>query len=376
MCIFWSVKTENAIKTFSGVGCATATIFNEIINGVNSATPLLEFSGFKGFIFMFSQLKTEINSAVTGPEGTNIKNLNIKTETDKLTGLLGNYYSNWNTATVVSPVDGTTPIKSDVVKVLVPAKITEVIAAEIGVIKAMGEGINNLGVSVDKMKTASDLVAFEAGIDSITKSMTDVQVMLEDKDKLVNDDYNMGKYEGSMQSIAFIFTCVLAGVAIFWHVILLMTHFCKKCQNKCCRCSTKILMVSQAGIAAILCVLGLVVVILAAVTTNACVFTFEAYNDKTFLPKYATSINTTMGTYFTACAYPDATGNIQDAFGVSTGKPAFTETTIFSSGLTEFNDVYLTTYAGKTEPISITTFITLLTNGKAFTVNDFLTEPT
>jgi hypothetical protein len=165
MCILWSVKTENAVKTFSGVGCATATIFTEIINGVNLDTPLLEFSGFKGFNFMFAELKTEINSAVTGPEGTNIKNLNIKIETDKLTGLLGTYYSNWNTATVVSPVDGTTPIKSDVVKVLVPAKITEVIATEIGVIKAMGEGINNLGVSVDKMKTASDLVAFEAGID-------------------------------------------------------------------------------------------------------------------------------------------------------------------------------------------------------------------
>lgn len=376
MCILWTVKTENTIKTFSSVSCATATMFSELINGVLVTTPLLEFSGFKGFTFMFDEIKTEINTAITGPEGTNIKNALIKVETDKLTGLLGDYYTNWTSRTVLSPTDGSTAIRSDVVKSLLPAKITEVIATEIEVIKNMGQGINDLGVSVNKMKTPSELTSLNTGIDSIKKSMGDAQKMLEDKDKLVNEDYNMGKHEATMQSIAFIFTCVLAGFAIFWHVILFMTHFCKKCQNSCCRCLTKILMITKALLAAILCILGLLAVILAAVTTNVCVFTFEAYNDTAFLPKYATSINTTMGTYFTACAYPGATGDIQNAFGVSTGGPAFSDTTSFSKGLTEFNDVYTTTYASKTEPVTMTTFITLLTNGKSFATNDFLTSPT
>lgn len=88
-------------------------MFAEVTNGVNVSG--LEFSGFKGFKHIFAEFQSEITAATSGSEGTNVKNQAIKVETDKLTGLLGTFYTNWNAATVTSPVDGSN-IQSDSVK--------------------------------------------------------------------------------------------------------------------------------------------------------------------------------------------------------------------------------------------------------------------
>jgi len=69
-------------------------------------------------------------------------------------------------------------------------------------------------------------------------------------------------------------------------------------------------------------------------------------------------------------------GDIQKAFGPTTGAPAFGDVTSVTGGLTEFNDVYKVTYAGKTEPTTMTAYITLLTNHKSFSTNDFATTTT
>ena len=94
--------------------CGFTTIFTDIRYGVN-VVGNSQFAGLKGLSYIMTNTKTEMATTRSTTYASSIMLENAKDQGTTYTSSIGTYYNHWKTSTVTSPLDGTTPIKPDMI---------------------------------------------------------------------------------------------------------------------------------------------------------------------------------------------------------------------------------------------------------------------
>ena len=210
MLILWYTKFMTAINSIDIVYCGTATIFNSILNGINSSE--FQFAGFNGFKFIVQTALAEVDSTLSTSEALNIVNRDLPTTANALTPSLLTFYNNFKDYTVKDPVNGTTDLKSVSVESLT-TQIDSIIGIEYDKLTEIGTGISAGAVILNNMLNAAEYTDFKDGISGFITQFDSMKTMFTTYDTLIHTTVDLPGKKPIISTILNLGAFVMLGIA-------------------------------------------------------------------------------------------------------------------------------------------------------------------
>jgi hypothetical protein len=155
------LRTTEEIDTLL---CGFTTILTDIQYGVN-VVGNSQFAGLKGLSYIMTNTKTDMATTRLTTHANTIKGRNAKAQGTTYSNSLGTYHTNFQSSTVTSPLDGTTPIKPDLITDMT-SMINSAIGTESTIIASIATNQTDAAAVIDGVSIIPPTVwsTFEAGL--------------------------------------------------------------------------------------------------------------------------------------------------------------------------------------------------------------------
>lgn len=308
---FFFINAGKTVGSLKYMSCGLSMIHNDMTNGAKLKDGVF-FIGTNGVSF----LKGKINSALDEIVGKNqatlqeivdlgmdVKATTLRTKMNDIKAIYG------AAALTFTPVDGSGTAQATASTTLLKDSMPG-FELEVDTLKTAATDIHNA------MKQAADIAggagsSMKQNIDSGFKALEDVFKQLTDQLTNLRDTLLTVLDEEKIKTPAnfFIwgFCGIIGGFSIFLLVIIVLATFFDKC--KCLALSGgKFFMVIEMFFSIWINLIGVVVVLLAAVLVNLCYFINLALNDKAFVGDLSKELSDVLK----PCLYEDSSGNLKE----------------------------------------------------------------
>lgn len=231
------------IDSLDATKCGVESILNDISNGINyvsSSGTYSQYSGMKGYVYVFQQFLSNVDSTVADSNGYNIAAQAFNTQGTTMYNTLASYYSTYSSSTVTSPSDGSTNITPDSVTNLVSTISTD-IGTEYTNLNTYAANANTMagyvyGVSNGAASGTSTYATLKDGIDTAVTSFNSIYNTI---DNMNIKTESMTDHKAVMKFITYGIGIGVLALTIWFWISLIFTHKLHKCKC-CCECFGKI----------------------------------------------------------------------------------------------------------------------------------------
>lgn len=366
----WQAPLGTLVDKMPALNCGLSLVFGELLYGVENQ--YYTFAGIEGFNFLLSTARDEVAAVATMPYGQNILDRDIPSDYDLYETAQSNFYTAFKDKSFQNPVDRSTTITSGFISTL-HTDINKGIETERKDLKTIGKAIYSTAKLFVKFLNGDDLKGFTDGIDEVLKMIKNAKKGVVDMDKMIASDFNFQEQLDLANANLQYFVLGLAGIGLFWYLMLSVTHICKSCQGACCMCLEKCHLIFVSFMAFFCSLIGVMVLLLTVILCQVCVFQHQAYHDKGFVTSNIAKHSKDMEKYQLTCVFPDSSGKINDVI-TGGGGGQFNETMDIFNGLTEFKQNFEPVYGNVSDGLSITGTKDYLSETKVFTQYDFHQE--
>jgi len=371
--IGWIISMGTMIDSLDSTKCGVASIMNDIKNGVNYVSgsgTYSQFSGMKGYVYVFEEFLSNMDAQKTHTNGYQIAAQGLNTKATTAYDTLASYYNAYSSSTVTSPSDGSTSITPDSVTNLVSTISTD-IGTEYTTLKTYATKANTMGSTVYGVSNghASGTANYNTLSSGVTGAATSFNSIYSTLDGMNIKTDSMTDYKELMKFVTYGIGIGVLALTIWFWISLIFTHKLHKCKC-CCECFGKIALMLKSIFALLFCILGIVFVIAAGLTVNICYFQYQLYNDTSFYAEIKPT-ETTFQSFLNACAFTTSTQLLTDFLSTEQAD-SFNQLTDIYDGVYGLGQVKSTYYdTSLTSPIKMKTYYEALASYADFSADDY-----